>query len=54
MLLATPSEIIGKMKYENGKPTATCELTEEEQKVFDEFCETFEKERNSRFEDTDD
>jgi hypothetical protein len=49
MLLATPKEIIGKMKYENGKPTATCELTEEEQKVLDEFCKVVEREKKNRF-----
>ena len=34
MLMATPKEIIGKMKYENGKPVAIGVLTEEEQQVF--------------------
>lgn len=51
MLPATPKEIIGKMKYENGKPAATCKLTEEEQKVFDKFYEDFEKELRDRFVD---
>ena len=42
MLMATPKEIIGKMKYENGKPVAIGVLTEEEQQVFDKFCDDFE------------
>ncbi len=51
MLMATPKEIIGKMKYENGKPVAIGVLTEEEQQVFDEFCEDFERELKESFVD---
>lgn len=53
MLLAAPQEIINKFKYENGEPVAICELTEEEQKIFDEFYETFMREKKHRFEDID-
>lgn len=51
MLMATPKEIIGKMKYENGKPVAIGALTEEEQQVFNKFCEDFERELKERFVD---
>lgn len=51
MLIATPKEIIGKMKYENGKPVEIGVLTEEEQQVFDEFCEDFERELKESFVD---
>lgn len=51
MLMATPKEIIGKMKYENGKPVEIGVLTEEEQQVFDEFCGDFERELKERFVD---
>lgn len=51
MLIAAPKEILGKFGYRNGKPTATCELTDEEQKVFDKFCEDFEELQRSRFGD---
>lgn len=39
------------MKYENGKPVAIGVLTEEEQQVFDEFCEDFERELKQSFVD---
>ena len=51
MLMATPKEIIGKMKYENGKPVAIGVLTEEEQQVFDKFCDDFEWLQKKRFVD---
>lgn len=51
ILMATPKEIIDKMKYENGKPVEIGVLTEEEQQVFDEFCEDFERELKERFVD---
>lgn len=54
MLPVIPSEILGKVKYKNRKPVATCELTEEEQKIFDEFCEYFDKLCKMRFEVSDD
>lgn len=51
MLMATPKEIVGKMKYENGRPVAIGVLTEEEQQVFNNFCEDFERELKERFVD---
>ena len=51
MLMATPKEIIDKMKYKNGKPVEIGVLTEEEQQVFDEFCEDFERELKESFVD---
>lgn len=41
MLIATPKEIIGKFRYINQEPVPICELSKDEQKVFDEFYYTF-------------
>jgi len=41
--------IVGKYKYENGVPVATCELSESEQEAFDEFYKDFLEEKESRF-----
>lgn len=54
MLIATPKEIIGKFRYINQEPVPICELSENEQKVFDEFYYTFMQERSLRFESEDD
>jgi hypothetical protein len=49
MLLAVPTEIIKKVDYKNGEPVASGKLTEEEQKIFDEFYKTFMYEKEHRF-----
>lgn len=54
MLIATPKEIIGKFRYINQEPVPIYELSEDEQKVFDEFYYTFMQERSLRFESEDD
>lgn len=53
MLLAVPKEIIGKIRYVNKEPVAICDLTGQEQIIFDEFHNVFMQEQKNRFEDTD-
>ncbi len=49
-MLIYPAELAGKIEYdENGVLIATTELTEEEQKIFDEFAEIDRKEDEERF-----
>jgi hypothetical protein len=49
MLLAVPAKIGKKVDYKNGEPVANGKLTEEEQKIFDEFYKTFMYEKEHRF-----
>ena len=44
-MLIYPSELAGKI----GTLVPTCELTEEEQKIFDEFAEADKRESEERF-----
>ena len=49
-MLIYPSELAGKIEYdESGTLVPTCELTEEEQKIFDEFAEADKRESEERF-----
>ena len=49
-MLIYPSELAGKIEYdEYGTLVPTCELTEEEQKIFDEFAEVDKRESEERF-----
>lgn len=51
MLLATPKELIGKISYEPGYPSPTCELTDAEKEIFDKFYKDFMYEHEHRFMD---
>lgn len=49
-MLIYPSELAGKIEYdESGTLVPTRELTEEEQKIFDEFAEADKRESEERF-----
>ena len=53
MLLATPKELIGKISFEPGFPSPTCELTDAEKEIYDRFYKDFMDELKHRFVDID-